>query len=278
MGFADLHIHSYYSDGTLSPEEIVIQARARNVELISVCDHNEVRGTLEAAQWAKRAGVRYLTGAEIDAIWEGTDVHILCYGADLSDANLLARIRHARTRLDGMSTELLARMLRDGANLSAEEYAAFPFDTARGGWKMLQYLQFKAVTPDLKSGIALYDRYGVRYADAGFDAAAEVVAAIHGAGGRAVLAHPGVIFPVENLRAFLSRVEAALELGLDGVECDYPAHSAGMVRSLRALCARRGAMATAGSDCHGAFNRREIGCTRTPVSEIDLRGLATEMG
>ena len=275
LGFADLHIHSVYSDGTLTPAQIVRIARESGVELISVCDHNVVEGTLEAAKLAPAAGLKYVTGVEIDAIFEGIDVHILCYGANLADPALLARIRHARAALDGMSDELLARMLPDYPQLSAAEHAAFPYDNSRGGWRMLQYLQAKGVTPDLKSGLPLYERYGVTYAGAGFDMAGDVIAAIHAAGGRAVLAHPGVTFPCEDLRELEMKVEAALELGLDGVECYYPHHSAGTARRLVALCRDRDAMITAGSDCHGAFNGREIGQTRTSIEALALNGLHT---
>lgn len=273
MGFADLHIHSIYSDGTLTPEEIVRTARASGVELISVCDHNEVRGTLETIPFARAAGLKCVSGVEIDAIFGGVDIHILCYGANLDDPALLGRIRHARTALDGMSTELLARMIPDYPQLNAEEYAAWTHDISRGGWKMLQYLQAKGIVPDMKAAMPLYDRYGVTYAAAGFDAAEDVICAIHDAGGRAVLAHPGVVFPTENLRAFAARVEAAMELGLDGIECHYPRHSAGVTRVCEGICRQRSAMVTAGSDCHGAFNHNEIGQTRTPAAALELRGM-----
>ena len=276
MGFADLHIHSIYSDGSLAPGEIVQTARANGVELISVCDHNEVRGTLETAELARSAGLKYVTGVEIDAMFQGIDIHILCYGARLDDPELLARIRHARRRLDGMSTELLARMRPEYPQLDLEEYEAWVHDTSRGGWKMLQYLQAKGVAPDMKAAMPLYDRYGVTYAEAGFDAAQDVIRAIHGAGGRAVLAHPGVVFSTENLRGFAAQVEAAMELGLDGIECHYPRHSAGIARCCAEICKKRGAMITAGSDCHGAFNRNEIGQTHTPVEALTLNGLAVE--
>ena len=273
MGFADMHIHSVYSDSSHTPAQIVQIARANGVELISVCDHNEVRGTLETAALARDAGVKYLSGVEIDAIFEGIDIHILCYGARLDDARLLDRIRRARERLDGMSTELLTRMKPDFPHLDLAEFEAWAHDASRGGWKMLQYLQAKGVTADMKAAMPLYDRYGVTYAAAGFDAAEDIIRAIHGAGGRAVLAHPGVILPTENLRDFAARVEATMALGLDGIECYYPRHSAGVTRCCLEICNRRGAIVTAGSDCHGAFNHNEIGQTRTSVDALILNEL-----
>jgi len=273
MAFADMHIHSLYSDGSHSPEEIVRIARASNVELISVCDHNEVRGTLEAEPIARATGLKYIQGVEIDAIHRGIDVHILCYGANLADEYLLGRIHHARAVLDGMSTDLLHKMLKDHPQLSRAEYDAFTHDTRRGGWKMLQYLQFKGVTPDLKSGFPLYDRYNVTYADAGFDTAETIIAAVHAAGGKAVLAHPGVVFPTGRLTQFEACVRDVMDLGMDGIECYYVRHDAGITRSCLDICAARGGMITAGSDCHGAFNHNEIGQTKTPVEKLNLQGL-----
>lgn len=273
MAFADMHIHSLYSDGSYSPEEIVRKARASGVTLISVCDHNEIRGTLETEPLARAAGLQYIQGVEIDAIHENADIHILCYGADLKNEALLKHIHKARRVLDEMSTELLRRMLKDYPRMSMDEYNAFTHDSSRGGWKMLQYMHFKGITPDLKSGFPYYDRYRVTYRDAGFDAAETIVQAIHAANGRAVLAHPGVVFPTGRISQFEACVERAMDLGLDGVECYYVRHDAGITRSCVDICKRRNAMITAGSDCHGAFNHNEIGQTRTSLDKLVLNGL-----
>ena len=276
MSFVDMHIHSKYSDGSHTPEEIVRIARASNVSLISVCDHNVVEGTLEILPIAEKMGIRAIPGCEIDAIYENRDIHILCYNADFSDARLMGKIRRARYILDEMSTELLSRMERDYPHLSQADYNAFEHDYTKGGWKMLQYLKARHVTPDLKSGFPLYDQYGVTYAQAGFDSAEDIVSAIHDAGGRAVLAHPGVIFPEERLDVFERRVREVLELGLDGIECYYPKHPGGMARRLAEICGEKGLMITAGSDCHGAFNRNQIGQTRTELKQLSLESLALD--
>lgn len=273
MDFADLHIHSIYSDGTMTPEEIIRDARARGVKLISVCDHNEIHGTLEAAALARSAGLKCICGVEMDALYQETDIHILSYGADFAHGELLSCIRRTRARLDEMSDELLRRMTRDYPQLDCTEYERFVHDVRRGGWKMLQYLLYKGVTSSLKEGLDLYGRYGVHYASAGFDAAETVIACIHCAGGRAILAHPGVVFSTDSIRCFRKQVEAAMELGLDGIECYYPRHSPGVTRTLLEICAQKGAMITAGSDCHGAFNRNQIGQTRTPIDALRLDGL-----
>ncbi len=273
MDYVDLHIHSKYSDGTLTPEEIVRSARARGVGLISVCDHNEIRGTLQVMSLSEEAKLRCIPGVEIDALFGGQDIHILCYGADLTNRWLLTCITHARDRLDNMSRQLLLNMVGDYPQLNMEEYEAFSHNFRLGGWKMLQYLCHKGITVRLRDGLPLYERYGVLYAEAGFDSAQHVVEAIHQAGGRAVLAHPGVIYPTDRISQFVQHVEKVMDQGLDGIECYYPRHSPGITRALLEICQQRNAMVTAGSDCHGAFNHSEIGQTRTPLSALALDNL-----
>jgi len=132
----DLHIHSTFSDGTLTPAQIVAGAVRLGAGCIAVCDHNVIEGSLEAAPLARAAGLKFIPGVEIDSILSGVDAHILCYGADFSDAPLRALIRHARARLDEMSDVLLGRMLPDYPSLDYGEYLSLSHDPAQGGWKL----------------------------------------------------------------------------------------------------------------------------------------------
>lgn len=270
MGFADLHIHSQYSDGTLSPEEIVRLARRAGASIIAVCDHNVTGGTARTAPLAAAAGLEYIHGAEIDAIWDGVDVHILCYGAEIDHPALTATLRHARERLDNMSMELLRRMAADYPALSLAEYDHLTHDPSQGGWKLLQYLVRKGVTANLKDGFTFYARYGVTYADAGFQDIESVTQAIHASGGRAVLAHPQVTFSEPTVSGLERRVCGAMEMGLDGIECHHPSQESGISRRMRDLCDMHGWLITAGSDCHGAFNGRRIACNQIDAGNIRL--------
>jgi len=268
----DLHIHSVYSDGTMTPARIVDEAKRRGVTRLAVCDHNVVAGTLEAKPLAEDAGLKFIPGVEIDAMLMGRDAHILCYGADLTDENLLVRIRHARARLDWMSDELLRRMLPDFPGLDYAEYEALAHDSAQGGWKLLQYLKAKGVTRALDDALPYYFDYGVTYESAGFDPAEEVISAIHAAGGCAVLAHPGVTFK----DAALTAVERAAEMGIDGVERFYPRHSGRLTWLLGNLAERLGLSTTSGSDCHGSYSRADIGEPGTTVGQLVLKHPAFE--
>lgn len=273
MAFVDMHIHSIYSDGTYTPEDIVRHALADGAELIAVCDHNVIQGTLEVMPLARAAGLVCIPGVEIDAIWRDLDVHILCYGADFENEALMAIIRDARFCLDNMSSQLLLRMQRDYPQLDFDEYTAMPHDTKLGGWKMLKYLWMKGISKDMRDGFRFYDAYGVTYAAAGFRSVETVIDAVHIAGGRAVLAHPGVTLPYRDMDDFKKQLGEILELGFDGVECHYPRNSKALTRACQDICRKRDMMITAGSDCHGAFGRHIICDTRTERDQVYLKGL-----
>lgn len=262
----DLHIHSTASDGTLSPKEIVEEARRRGVGGIAVCDHDVTKGTQAVLLLARAAGLKCVSGVEIDAMLCGQDAHILCYGANLADAALSEIIRDARARLDRMSDDLLVRMLPDYPALSAAEYESLTHDCAQGGWKLLQYLKAKGIIANLREGFVFYDRDHVGYDDAGFRPAQAVIEAIHAAGGCAILAHPGVTFGSGAVDA----LKQAIEMNIDGAECFYPKHARDLTTALESVCRAKNLSVTAGSDCHGAFGSAAIGETNTQLSQLSL--------
>ena len=264
--YADLHVHTTYSDGTLTPAQAVDAAVRGGVRMLSICDHNVIEGALEAAPIARAAGIEFVPGVELDSMLLGCDTHILCYGADFTNEPLLRIIRDARWRLDKMSDDLLIRMDPDYPALDVDEYNRMPMDRTLGGWKLLQYLVQKGVTKSLKEAMPFYDQYGVTYEQAGFLPTKAVVDAIHAADGAAVLAHPEVTFGDKMEEGLL----AALECGIDGVECYYPKHSPELVQRLRDFCEEHGLLMTAGSDCHGAFGRSSVGDPQATVGRMRL--------
>jgi predicted metal-dependent phosphoesterase TrpH len=271
--YADLHIHSTHSDGSLSPEEIVREAVAHRVGLIAVTDHELATGSLEAEPLARRAGLGFIRGAEVECRQDGRFHHLLAYGVNFKDPVFSRLIGASRRSLDDMSVELVRRMAPEYPHLSTEDFDAFERDPALGGWKGLEYLMRRGVTNTLREGMKLYGLYGVTYEDAGFPPLADAVHAIHGAGGRAVLAHPGATVPHPDLEAFAAGVGELLDRGLDGVECYYPLHTQEMTGRLLALCRARDLIITAGSDCHGAFGRTRVGQMDIPVEALRLKEL-----
>ena len=272
--YADLHVHTSHSDGELAPAQVVGRAKAAGVSLLAICDHNLLSGSLEAAPLAARVGIRLVYGVEIDSLWRGVDLHVLGLNVDPEEPGLVRLARESRDALDGMSDTLLRRMRADGLPVSVEEFRARPagWSQGLGGWPALHYLVDKGLAASWRQAVAYYGKYQVGYAQAPFHSLSESCAAIRGAGGVAILAHPG---DTPGLAAgpgtgFDQTLEELAALGVQGLECHYPSHDEGMTAYFLGLCRERGLYISAGSDCHSASEAPQIGCLRVREEELNL--------
>ena len=109
----DLHCHTTASDGTLTPRELVARAKADNVDVIAVTDHDTVAAIAEVTAVAKSVNIRVVTGIEITAVDDGRDVHMLGYGFDPSSSKLLEFLEAQHGRA-GLRTDEINRIRRRG--------------------------------------------------------------------------------------------------------------------------------------------------------------------
>ncbi len=123
---ADLHCHSVVSDGTLTPEQLAVRAKANGVELWALTDHDEVGGQDRALAAANAHGLKYLTGVEISITFASKTVHIVGLGFDAHDEQLKAGLHRTRggrgERAQEMSDDL-AKVGIHGAYEGALKYA-----------------------------------------------------------------------------------------------------------------------------------------------------------
>ena len=108
----DLHIHTYYSDGTMSPKEVVEDAKRKNLGIIAIKDHDVLDSYEELKVEAEKAGIIAIRGVEIDSIFEGHLVHLLAYKFE-DNEKLFKLINHAKEQLLETSIELIRRMEND---------------------------------------------------------------------------------------------------------------------------------------------------------------------
>ena len=92
----DLHIHSYYSDGTMSPEEILHEAKKNQVGIISLTDHDKLEGIINLMELCKNEEILCIPGVEFDSLFNDVNVHILGYGFDLFDEDFTRFVKHCR--------------------------------------------------------------------------------------------------------------------------------------------------------------------------------------
>ena len=123
---ADLHCHSVVSDGTLTPEQLAVRAKANGVELWALTDHDEIGGQDRALIAAHANGMKYLTGTEISVTFANKTVHIVGLGFDAHDAQLTAGLQQTRGGRSERAQEMsdgLAKVGIHGAYEGALKYA-----------------------------------------------------------------------------------------------------------------------------------------------------------
>jgi len=275
--FADLHIHSWYSDGRLSPEELVKKAKAQNVSVLSLCDHETIDAYLRHGDFCAAEQIRLIMGAEIISVLDGVEYHVLAYGFDMQDKALTELLRYDRGIFAEKGNQLIEKIAADYPNISMEEFSRYERNRKNGGWKSIDYLKSKGIVKNWPDFAAFVRNYSVSL-DSDFLPAAEVISIIHGAGGYAVLAHLGEIAG-QDLALCEEMAGQFLDIGIDGFECYYTSHTAEITNFLLEFCREHNLMITAGSDEHGGFNNKPGGCdysigaVQVNVEQLNLKGL-----
>jgi hypothetical protein len=245
-GSADLHTHTFYSDGLHSPEEIVAAAAAARLRAVALTDHDGVDALGEAAEAGGSAGLEIITGVELSVEIENRDVHLLGYFIDPGDARLLDHLDRYRRSRSIRAQEIVRRLNAINIDLTWDAVLAQAGKAAVG-------------RPHIAAAL-LEDGYVDTYEDAfqkylGNEKPCyvkkvsvppeEAIDVIHSARGLAVLAHPGLYTPG-------STIDSLVHAGLDGIETVHPKHAPDQVRHYRRLVKELGLLETGGSDFHGA--------------------------
>jgi predicted metal-dependent phosphoesterase TrpH len=247
---ADLHCHSNVSDGTLTPEALAQRASANGVELWSLTDHDELAGQHRARAAAHAAGLPYLCGVEVSVTFADTTVHIVGLGLDPDHEPLragLAATRGGRERRAREMADDLARVGIPGAFEGALRYVGNPDLISRthfarhlvdAGVCATTYEVFHRFLTEGKPGYVPH-----RWASLG-----DAVRWITGAGGMAVIAHPGRyrFTPTEEFALFSEFIAH----GGRGVEVVTGSHTSADYLKYADMAMEFGLLASRGSDFH----------------------------
>lgn len=251
--YADLHAHTTASDGTFTPTELVRAAKAAGLSLLAVTDHDTVAGLDEATREADRIGLALVPGVELSVEGPPGKCHLLGFNFDRHAPGFLdtlARVSEARRTRNGRMAERLQAL---GVPVTLEEITAVaPPGANVGRPHFAQTLVNRGVVANLAQAFERYLGDGApAYVPAASLTPAEAIALIHGAGGLAVLAHPGLLklAPGEQIR---NRLLALQQLGLDGIEAYYGRHTLGDTERFLHFAQTLGLIVTGGSDFHGA--------------------------
>ena len=251
----DIHIHSNYSDSTLSIEEIAIKAIENNISLISICDHHSTQNYPELKVICKKYKLNYIYGLEINASLDNDDafIHILAYNPNPKSVRLKQLLKDCVTEYDKMSDRLINYLARDIEKVTLRGYKEFIYTGKYGGWKSYEFLIELGIINQLQDYFRLLKFYKVE--KPGFMSVEQVCSIIKDAGGIPVLAHPGNTFPEEKISNYL---ETICLMGIEGIECYYPKHNPKVIEICIEFCRNYNLLITGGSDDHGYFMKNDI--------------------
>ncbi len=248
---ADLHAHSIYSDGTLTPRALVERAHRQGVQLFALTDHDEVSGIGEAQATAAALGLRFVPGVEISVTFAGHTVHIVGLNIDPANEALLAGLAHTRSgrmrRAQAMADGLAAAGIADALD-GALKYAGNLDLISRTHFA--RYLVERGVCSDTRE---VFGRYLVEgkpgYVPHRWAGLAEAVGWIRDAGGVPILAHPAR-YRLSSTELW-ALFEQFREAGGVAVEVSTSSHSADDRRRFAQMAREFGLEASRGSDFHG---------------------------
>lgn len=249
---ADLHLHTDFSDGFFSPEEIVRMAHENGVSAISVSDHDNIDGIARARRAGERNGITVLSGVELSSQWEGfRDIHILGYGFDPEAADLKAELADFRNFREGRNEMIVERVNKA---LAAEGRTLLDFNEVRefaeGTIGRPHIARALIEAGHVRDNEEAFQRYLVRCnVEKRFFPADQAINLIHRSGGVAVLAHPPFI--TSDRPALEKLFDTLASLGIDGLEVYNNATAQDDVDYLTTQARKRNLIATGGSDFHG---------------------------
>ena len=247
---ADLHCHSVVSDGPLTPEQLAERAYANGVRLWALTDHDELGGQERARVAASSLGMDYLSGVEISVTWMGQTIHIVGLGIDAAHAGILEGLRRTREGRSNRAKQMADQLLKAGIPGAYE--GALHFAGNQDLISRTHFARFLVEQGICKNTDQVFKNYLVEdkpgYVPHLWATLDDAVAWIKGAGGAAVIAHPG--------RYKLSAMQMDelykhfKEIGGMAIEVITGSHSPNQYQTYGKIAQHYGFLASRGSDFH----------------------------
>jgi predicted metal-dependent phosphoesterase TrpH len=248
----DLHTHTTFSDGSLTPTELVEAATALGLTAVAVTDHDTVDGLPEALAAGERLGIRVVPGVEINLEHERVTMDMLGYFLrGCPSGELKAELAELRVYRDERNARILERLAELGYPLDPDDLKAAAENGAVGRPHIAEALVRRGYASSITEAFERFLRRGTpAWVDRRRLSLGAAVRLLRASGGLPVLAHPGIIRT--DATGLEHIVRDAARLGMAGIECYYPLHDEATVTRCLALAEKYALVPTGGSDFHGS--------------------------
>lgn len=242
----DLHVHTNFSDGLYSPEEVLELAKDREYDVLAITDHDNIDGYLQIRNYAELLGIELIPGVEISTLHRQRDTHILAYHFDPENKALRELLKAIYDSRFGRAMAIIGKLNERGIKIDIEKVQSYAGRNNYLGRPHIAralietgYCTDKYEAFDLHLGEHCY-AYVPKYAPS----AQTAISVIHQAGGIAVLAHP---FTLGND----SLISELIAFGIDGMEVFYAKCNDETIYHYSIIAKENGLIRTGGSDFHG---------------------------
>ena len=266
---ADLHVHTYLSDGTFSPEKAVEYAKAKGLDAIAITDHDCCDGITPAIIAAKHLGLEVIPGVELTAELDEDEIHILGYFIDWQNERFLKNLKEISGVRDERAKEILRKLGERDVEISENELFELSGPGCVGRLHIAHLLVKKGFVHSIPEAFRKYIGNDGPCCVKKFKLLpAKAVAMIKGVGGVAVLAHPKMTHIKDKSTEDI--VKLLVEDGVEGIEVYHSDHKVKDEQKFKALAEKYNLLATGGSDCHGLGKKEVlIGKVKIPYELVE---------
>lgn len=253
MTYADLHIHSSFSDGYYTPEKLVDLAIEKGVNAISITDHDSI--TSQYITKVKYDNINIIPGIEFSSRYNGEDIHILGYFIDI-DNNYLKDVlcKVNKFRMD-RSIEILDKLKKENIFLELDDLLLYE-KVSIGRRNIANAMLKKGYVNTYSEAFNIYlARNKKAYVPGEKLETREVIEIIRECGGMPILAHPGKIYRDLELEKMIKEFKC---FGIKGIEVYHPSHTREKVNYFYNMCKKYKLLISGGSDFHGEENQKNI--------------------
>ena len=242
---ADLHTHSFHSDGSFSPREIIERARQLNLKAISITDHDTVDAIPTAIRCCSKCGLEFIPGIEISTKYGRQELHLLGYFIDYKNNVLNDYISYFQEGRKKRAKKIVEKLNRLGIKIKFESVITKAYPGTIGRPHIASVMVDEGFVVNSQEAFEKYLGNGCCCDFPKFEITfVEGIKLINQAGGICFIAHPGVDLNFEDILRLI-------KLGLEGIETIHPRHTARQVEYFKNIIEKYNLLECGGSDCHG---------------------------
>ncbi len=248
----DLHTHSVFSDGSMTPDQLVVEAQMAELSAVALTDHDSVDGVTPFLESCVKRGMRGVPGVEISVDGESGDaMHMLGYFIDHDNAPMKNHLSGIRSNREYRNKKIIESLNAMGLSLTMSEVGAYAGSDNIG---RLHFAQALVERGYVKNREEAFDKFLAKgksaYVNRKRLTPQQGIEMIRGAGGLAVLAHPFTLG--KGKEALTELVADLVSAGLDGIEVYYTQQNQKQMKIYKAIARQFNLVMTGGSDFHGA--------------------------